>query len=62
MISSVGSNGSPGLATALMNKKTTEEELAVTVMKKGQDIEKAQGEAAVKMIESAATGRIDTYA
>jgi len=62
MISSVGSQDAPGLATALMNKKTAEEELAVTVIKKGQDIEKAQGEAAVKMIESAAPGRIDTYA
>ena len=62
MISSVGSQDAPGLATSLMNKKTAEEELAVTIIKKGQDIEKAQGKAAVKMIESAAPGRIDTYA
>ncbi|MDF1582066.1 MAG: hypothetical protein RQ733_04420 [Methyloprofundus sp.] len=62
MINFVGGANAPGLATALMNKKTAEEELAVTVIKKGQDIEKAQGEAAVKMIESAAPGRIDTYA
>jgi len=58
----MGSGDAPGLATSMMNKKTAEEELAVTVIKKGQDIEKAQGEAAVKMIEAAAPGRIDTYA
>jgi len=43
MISSVGSQDAPGLATSLMNKKTAEEELVVTVIKKGQDIEKAGG-------------------
>jgi len=61
MISSVGSDA-PGLATALMKQKTSEEQLAVTVIKKSQDIEKAQGEAAVKLIEAAAPGKIDTYA
>ncbi|MFU8788651.1 MAG: hypothetical protein ACNA7G_06450 [Methylobacter sp.] len=61
MIGSIG-NDAPGLATALMKQKTSEEQLAVTVVKKSQDIEKAQGEAAVKLVEAAAPGRIDTYA
>jgi len=66
MIASVGSTDAPGLATSLMNKKTAEEQLAVEVVKKGQDIEKQKGQAAVQMIKDAAPtpapGRIDTFA
>jgi len=62
MIGSVGSGDAPGLATSLMNKKTAEEQISVEVLKKGLDAQKAEGEAAVKLIEAAAPGRIDTYA
>ncbi len=64
MVDSIsGGGGAPGLATALMNKKTAEETIAVEVVKIGLDAQKAEGEAAVKLIESAApAGRIDTYA
>ncbi len=59
MIDSVNSGNASGLATALMNKKTTEENIAVEVVKKGQDIQKEKGEAELKLIDSSAPGRID---
>ena len=62
MVDSVGSVDDPGLATALMKQKTAEEQLAVTVVKKAQDIEAAQGEAAVKLIQDVAPGKVDLYA
>lgn len=66
MISSVGGSNTPGLATALMKEKTAMQDVAVAVVKKGQDIERAQGESALKLIDSA-TGvagpsRIDVHA
>ncbi len=39
--------------------QTDRENLEVAVIKKGQDVEKQQGEAAVKMIEAASPGKID---
>ncbi len=62
MVGSVGSVEGPGLATALMKQKTAEENLAVTMVKKAQDVEAAQGEAAVKLIQDAAPGKVDVYA
>ncbi|MCF7970987.1 MAG: hypothetical protein K9L22_07445 [Methylococcaceae bacterium] len=62
MIDSISGSGAPGLATALMNKKTAEEQISVEVLKKGLDAQKAEGESAVKLIEAAAPGKIDTYA
>jgi len=66
MIGSVGGSNAPGLATALMKEKTAMQDVAVAVIKKGQDIEKANGEAALKLIDSASnvagTGHIDVYA
>lgn len=61
MIGSVG--GAPGLATALMKEKTAMQNVEVAVVKKGQDLEKAKGESALKLIDSASgslgLGRID---
>lgn len=66
MIASVGGSGAPGLATALMKEATAKQGVEVSVVKKSQDIEKAQGEAALKLIDSASSvassGRIDVYA
>lgn len=59
MVGSIGGANAPGLATALMQAKTDRENLEVAVIKKGQDVEKQQGEAAVKMIEAASPGKID---
>jgi len=65
MIGSVNGGDAPGLATSMMNQKTAGEEFAVKVIKKEQDIERAEGEAAVKLIEDVApvvNGRLDTHA
>lgn len=62
MIGSVSGGDAPGLATSMMNKKTTEEEIAVQVVKIGLDAQKAEGEAAMKLIDSADPGRIDVHA
>lgn len=66
MIGSVGGSGAPGLATALMKEATARQGVAVSVVKKSQDVEKAQGEAALKLIDSASSieglGRVDLYA
>jgi len=66
MIGSVGGSNAPGLATALMKEKTAMQDVAVAVVKKGQDIERAQGESALKLIDSATgaagPGRIDVHA
>lgn len=65
MVSSVGSSNALGLATALMKEKTAMQDVAVAVIKKEQDIERAQGESALKLIDSAthvaAPGRIDVH-
>ncbi len=59
MIGSVSGGNAPGLATALMNKKTAEENIAVEVVKKGQDVQKEQGAAELKLIDSSSPGKID---
>ncbi|MDI1277104.1 hypothetical protein [Methylobacter sp.] len=49
-----------------MKEKTAMQDVAVAVVKKGQDIERAQGESALKLIDSAtgvaSPGRIDVHA
>ena len=65
MVSSVGGSGALGLTTALMKEAAANQELGIAVIKKGQDVEKAQGDAALKLISSASgvagSGRIDLY-
>jgi hypothetical protein len=65
MVSSVGGSGSSGLTIALLKEATANQDLGIAVIKKGQDVEKAQGEAALKLIRSASgvasSGRIDLY-
>lgn len=62
MISSVGSAGSGLLASAMKNA-TTSQDVEVAVLKKNQDVDKANGEAALKLIASASasSGRIDMH-
>jgi len=65
MVGSVSGGDAPGLATSMMKAKTAEEDFAVKVVKKEQDIERQQGEAAVKLIEDVApvvNGRLDVHA
>lgn len=65
MIGSVGGAGEPGLATAFMKEKTAVQDVEVSLIKKGQDIEKAKGESALKLIDSASgvtgSGHIDVH-
>lgn len=66
MVSPVGGSTAPALTTALLKEAAANQELGIAVVKKGQNIEKAQGEAALKLIDSsssvASSGRIDLYA
>jgi hypothetical protein len=66
MVSSVGGSTVPALTTALLKEAAANQELGIAVVKKGQNIERAQGEAALKLIDSsssvASSGRIDLYA
>ncbi len=66
MVSSVGGSSAPALTTALLKEAAANQELGIAVIKKGQNIEKAQGEAALKLIDSSSSvpspGRIDLYA
>lgn len=66
MIGSVGGAGAAGLATALMKEKTAVQDVEVALIKKGQDVEKAKGESALKLIDSASgvtePGHIDVHA
>ncbi|MCK9605220.1 MAG: hypothetical protein M0R33_02095 [Methylomonas sp.] len=66
MVDSVSSGNAPGLMTALMKEATAKQELDITLIKKAQDVQRMQGEAALKLIETAGnvddTGKIDVYA
>lgn len=63
MVSSVERNGSSALLAVMMKEAHTQQNLQVAVVKKAQDAEKMQGEAALKLIDAATNlaepGRID---
>lgn len=65
MIGSISNANAPSLMTALMKEATAKQNLEVTMVKKAQDAEKIQGEAALKLIEAAGrvseSGKIDVY-
>ena len=65
MISSVGSAGGGGLLAAVMKEATATQEVEIAVLKKSQDLEKANGESALKLIASAtpatSSGKVDFY-
>lgn len=64
MIDSVGSSGSGLLAAAIKNA-TASQDVEFALLKKSQDVEKANGEAALALVASAAPaaspGRIDVH-
>lgn len=65
MISSVGGSGVSLLIAAAMKEATAAQDVEIAVLKKGQDIEKANGESALKLIASAigttSAGGIDVH-
>ncbi len=65
MVGSVSGGNAPSLMTALMKEASAKQNLEVSVIKKGRDIEKMQGEAALKLIDAANVsepGKIDVRA
>ncbi|MCQ8182526.1 hypothetical protein NP603_15500 [Methylomonas sp. SURF-1] len=65
MVDSVTGVNKSGLLAAVLQEASAKQNLAVAVVKKGQEVQAAQGEAALKLIDSVAvqtSGRIDTYA
>lgn len=62
MVGSVSGGGAPGLLTSMMDKKNVDEKIAVEVVKIGLDAQKAEGEAALKLIDSASAGGVDVHA
>ncbi|WAR45419.1 hypothetical protein [Methylomonas rapida] len=65
MIGSVSGGSASSLITALMKDGVTRQNMEVAVIKKGQDVQKMQGEAALKLINAAANlaepGKIDVH-
>ncbi len=65
MVGSVSGGSASSLIAALMKDGATRQNMEVAVIKKGQDIEKMQGEAALKLIDAAANlsepGKIDVH-
>ncbi len=62
MVNAVGGGNTSGLLTSMMNKQATDEKITVAVAKIGLDAQKAEGESAMKLIESAApSGKIDVH-
>lgn len=64
MIDSVGSAGG-GVLTAVMKNATASQDVEFAVLKRSQDVEKANGAAALELVASAApaasSGRIDVH-
>lgn len=55
-------NGVSGLIVSVTKQAETLQAVDVAVLKKGQNIDKANGEAALRLIESAkVVGRVDEY-
>ena len=52
MVGSISGNSS-GLMTALMKEATAKENVEISVVKKAQQIDQIQGEAALKLIDAA---------
>jgi hypothetical protein len=66
MVSSVGSVGGGNLLSSVMKEAAATQDVEFALMKKSQDMEKADGESALKLIASTTTvtssGRIDVFA
>ena len=66
MIGPVGNSNASGFIAAFMNEAATKQTVGNLLVKKSLEVEKAQGEAALHLIDSASTvassGRIDVHA
>lgn len=66
MIGSIGSSSAPALIAAFMKEAAIEQNVEVSLVKKSLDVERAQGEAALQLIDSAlasaSSGRLDVHA
>ncbi|MDD2800332.1 MAG: hypothetical protein PHC94_03095 [Methylobacter sp.] len=56
-----GIGATTGLLASVVKSAETKEAIEVAVLKKGQDVAKASGEAALNLIESAAPQKIDVH-
>lgn len=65
MISSVGSTSGAGLLASVIKETITAQDIDIAVLKKSQDLDKANGESALKLIASAtavkSSGGIDIH-
>jgi hypothetical protein len=64
MVDSVSSGNTPSLVSAVLAEVTAKQNLEVSLVKKAQDVQKIQGEAAIKLIEAASVpvqGGIDVH-
>ncbi|MBS4050140.1 MAG: hypothetical protein KGZ69_02930 [Methylomonas sp.] len=66
MVGSISGGNAPGLMAALLKEVSAKQSLEVTLAAKARDVEKMQGEAALKLIETAGnaagSGKIDVHA
>jgi len=56
-----GIGATTGLLASVVKSAETKEAIDVAVLKKGQDVQKANGEAALNLIESATSQKIDVH-
>lgn len=65
MVGSISGGNAPGLMAALLKEVSAKQSLEVTLAAKARDVEKMQGEAALKLIETAGnaagSGKIDVH-
>ncbi|GEM_PF-1354780 len=65
VINSVGNAGGAGLIAAVMKEATATQDVEFALLKKSQDMDKANGESALQLIASAtaatSSGRIDIH-
>jgi len=66
VVGSISGGNAPGLMAALLKEVSAKQSLEVTLAAKARDVEKMQGEAALKLIETAGnaagSGKIDVHA
>jgi hypothetical protein len=60
MVSAInGASGAASIVTSFVRQTSTAQAVDVAILKKGQEVEQANGEAALRLIESATTQSID---
>jgi len=56
-----GATGAANLVSSFIKETSINQEIDVAILKKGRDVEKATGEAALSLIESVTAQRIDVH-